>query len=108
MSRYNPGDVLLVPFPFAEETALKLRPAIVVALGTNGDPVCCPIRSSLRAGSPGIPIGIDDFMTGGLDLFSESYVQTDTVRLIQCGTVAGKKGVVTREFLAQVSSLIKR
>jgi mRNA interferase MazF len=107
MSRYNPGDVLLIPFPFAGEAGAKLRPALVVALDPDGDPVCCPIRSSPRAGTPCIPIGIDDFASGGLDMFSESYVQADAVRVIRSGGVVGKKGTVSREFLAQVRLLVR-
>lgn len=100
MSRFNAGDVLLVPFPFArEETGAKVRPALVIALAHNGDPVCCPIRSKPRAGSRCVPIGIDDFISGGLDLFSESHVQTDTVLTIRPGTVVALKGRVNREFL---------
>ncbi len=108
MSRFNPGDVLLVPFPFAGESVSKLRPALVIALDGNGDPVCCPVRSSPRAASPCVPIGIDDFVSGGLGLFSESYVQADTVRTIRSGAVAGKKGTVTREYLARVQCRIHR
>lgn len=108
MSRYQQGDVLLVPFPFAGETGVKVRPALVIALDRSGDPVCCPIRSSRRAGAPCIPIGIDDFDVGGLDLFMESYVQADTVRRIPSGSVAGKKGRVTPVYLSMVLPLVRR
>ncbi len=107
MSRYAPGDVLLVPFPFAGESVAKLRPALVIALDAGRDPVCCPIRSTARAGTPCIPIGINDFASGGLDLFFESYVQADTVRTIRSGAVVGKKGQVTPEYLARILPLIR-
>lgn len=107
MSCYGPGDVLLVPFPFAGGSGTKLRPVLVVALDPDGDPVCCPIRSSQRAGTFCVPIGIHDFASGGLDLFSESYVQADTVRAIRSGAVVGKKGTVTREFFARIRPLVR-
>src|SRR4030065_2717984 len=31
MTRYNRGDVVLVPFPFSDQTAAKKRPAIIVS-----------------------------------------------------------------------------
>ncbi|OPY39354.1 MAG: PemK-like protein [Methanoregula sp. PtaU1.Bin051] len=108
MSRYAPGDVLLVPFPFGGKLGTKIRPALVIASGDNGDPACCPIRSSMRQKTPCIPIGIDDFAEGGLDLFSESYVQADTVRTIRSGVVVGKKGRVTPEYLARIIPLIRK
>ena len=101
MSSYCPGDVILAPFPFAGEHGNKLRPALVIGI-VAGDPVCCPIRSNPRAGAICIPVGIDDFASGGLDLFSESYVQVDTVRTIRTGTVVAKKGRVLPEYLAQI------
>ena len=31
MTRYNRGDVILVPFPFSDQTVTKKRPAIIVS-----------------------------------------------------------------------------
>jgi hypothetical protein len=55
-----------------------------------------------------MPIGIDDFSAGGLDLFHESYVQADTVRTIRSGEVVGKKGEVAPEYLAGIIPLIRK
>jgi mRNA interferase MazF len=101
MSRYVPGDVLLVPFPHEGETT-KIRPAIVIATQPGGDLCLFPIRSTPRVGAMCTPISIDDFDEGGLDLFSESYVQADTVRIVKSGLVIGKKGHVTRDFLVRI------
>jgi mRNA interferase MazF len=34
MIRYNRGDVILVPFPFSDQTTTKKRPAIIVSSDT--------------------------------------------------------------------------
>ena len=102
MSHYVPGDIILVPFPHGGERTAKVRPTIVIATRPNGDLCCFPIRSTPRAGTSCIPITIDDFVVGGLDLFSESYVQTDKVRRVKTGMVIGKKGRVTADFLEMV------
>ena len=31
MTRYNRGDVILVPFPFSDQTVTKKRPAVIVS-----------------------------------------------------------------------------
>jgi mRNA-degrading endonuclease toxin of MazEF toxin-antitoxin module len=105
MSHYTPGDVVIVPFPHEGENT-KVRPVIVLAVKTNGDLTCCPIRSTPRAGALCIPISIDDFSEGGLDLFLESYVQIDTIQSLKSGVVIGKKGWVTREFFDMLGKRI--
>jgi len=35
MTRYNRGDVILVPFPFSDQTTTKKRPAIIVSSDTS-------------------------------------------------------------------------
>jgi mRNA interferase MazF len=106
MSHYAPGDIILAPFPHDHEGSAKVRPAIVITINSDGDLCCCPIRSTPRTGSTCIPISIDDFDEGGLDLFSESYVQTDTVRTIKRGAVIGKKGHVSGEMKEMIEKLI--
>ena len=53
---YNFGDVVLVPFPFTNQTAAKQRPAVVVSNATYNsakpDVVIMAITSQLRP-SPG-------------------------------------------------------
>lgn len=98
MSHYISGDVVLVPFPHENEVK-KVRPAIVLATKSNGDICLCPIRGNPRPGILFIPISIDDFKEGGLDLFSESYIQIDTVRKVKSGSIIAKKGSVTVEFM---------
>jgi mRNA interferase MazF len=105
MSRYVPGDVILIPFPHEEET--KVRPAIVICVKPDGNLACCPIRSTPRLEATCIPISLHDFSNGGLDLFSESYVQLDTVRTVKSGVVIGKKGEVTKEFLDAVRTVVQ-
>jgi mRNA interferase MazF len=105
MSRYVPGDVILVPFPHKGET--KIRPAIVISVKPGGDLACCPIRSTPRVEATCIPITLHDFSKGGLDLFSESYVQIDTMRTVKSSVVTGKKGEVTKEFLDTVRTVLR-
>jgi mRNA interferase MazF len=105
MSHYVPGDVILVLFPHEGET--KVRPAFVISVKPDGDLACCPIRSTFRVEATCIPITLHDFSKGGLDLFSESYVQLDIVRTVKSGVVIGKKGEVTKEFLDNVRTVMQ-
>ena len=31
MTTYNKGDIVLVPFPFSDQTATKKRPAVIIS-----------------------------------------------------------------------------
>jgi mRNA interferase MazF len=37
MIRYNKGDVVLVPFPFSDQTTAKKRPAVIISSDTYND-----------------------------------------------------------------------
>ena len=64
------GDIVLVPFPFTDQTASKRRPAVIVSKltynSTKPDVVVMPITSQLRPGvSPG-EVWIDQWRAAGL------------------------------------------
>jgi mRNA interferase MazF len=47
MTNYNPGDVLLLPFPFSDVSNTKRRPALVLAVAEKwGELICTMLTSS--------------------------------------------------------------
>ncbi len=48
------GDVVLVPFPFADLSSTKLRPAVVLATEATHDDVVLTFVSSQRVGAGGV------------------------------------------------------
>jgi len=61
MTRYNRGDVILVPFPFSDQTTAKKRPAIIVSSDTynsiSQDIVIMAITGQVRG-----HIGVGEFL----------------------------------------------
>ena len=61
MTRYNRGDVILVPFPFTDQTTTKKRPAIIVSSDAynsiSQDVVIMAITGQIRG-----RIGIGEFL----------------------------------------------
>jgi mRNA interferase MazF len=102
MGRYLTGDVILAPVAFEERGGIKTRPAIVISTSESGDLQVCPVSSRPPTDSSCIPISLDDFSEGGLDLFEESYVLTTRTRTIRSGDVVGKRGRLTRESIAAI------
>jgi len=106
MGQYLRGDVLLAPVALDDRTGPKIRPVVVITTRSDGTIHVCPVSSKAPAGAPGLPITIDDFSTGGLDLFIESYVMTSRVITLRSGQVIGKKGRVTKEYLAEIAGRV--
>ncbi len=106
MGQYLRGDVLLAPVALDDRTGPKIRPVVVITTRSDGTIHVCPVSSKAPAGAPGLPLTIDDFASGGLDLFSESYVMTSRVITLRSGQVIGKKGRVTKEYLAEIAGRV--
>lgn len=105
MGHYSPGDVLLLPVEFGDNPGKKARPALVV--GTDGDQflLVCPISSHPPGDDSCLPLELEDFAEGGLDLFSRSYILTSHTCRIRKSEVIGKKGRLTREYMESLAHI---
>ncbi|MEK8050582.1 type II toxin-antitoxin system PemK/MazF family toxin [Ideonella sp. DXS22W] len=62
--------VVLLPFPFSDLSAQKLRPALVLADAGREDWLLCQITSRPYADPQAVPLSEHDFASGGLHLMS--------------------------------------
>lgn len=106
MGLYLRGDVLLAPVALDTRTGPKTRPVIVVSASEDGMVQVCPVTSKPPMDAPSLPLTIDDFTSGGLDLFGESYIMTSRVITLRSGDVIGKKGRLTQESLAEIADRV--
>jgi hypothetical protein len=103
MSHYIRGDVVIAPVAFEERNRAKTRPAVVIATGRTHEVYLCPVSSKPPSDAYSVPISLDDFSEGGLDLFGESYVLTSRVFVIRSGEVIGKRGRLTEESITSIA-----
>lgn len=108
MGQYVRGDVLLASVALDDRTPPKTRPVIVIGTEESGYVHICPVSSKPPSDAPCLPLAIDDFATGGLDLFSESYIMTSRVLTLRTGAVIGKKGRLNSEALAEVLARVPK
>jgi mRNA-degrading endonuclease toxin of MazEF toxin-antitoxin module len=106
MGLYMKGDVLLALVALDDRSAPKTRPAVVIGTEEPGRIYVCPVSSKPPSDAPCVPISLDDFSEGGLDLFGESYVMTSRVITLTSGKVIGKKGRLTPESLAEIAGRV--
>jgi len=87
------GDVVLVPFPFTDQTGSKQRPAVIVSSrryhAERADLVIMAVTSQLRPGSPVTDAGIAKWREAGL--LKESVVKP-VFATIERGLVRRKLG----------------
>ena len=102
MSRFLPGDVVLISASIDDRSGKKVRPAVVVISGEDGELSVCPVSSKPSSDSISLPLSIDDFASGGLDLFSESYVLGSRILEIRSSDVIGKRGRLVPDSLAKI------
>ncbi|MDN7012766.1 type II toxin-antitoxin system PemK/MazF family toxin [Methanoculleus sp. FWC-SCC3] len=102
MGRYASGDVVLAPVRLGGGGKRKVRPVVVVSAGESGSLLICPVSSSPSTDGISVPLSLDDFARGGLDLFAESFALTTYAATIRTADVVGKKGTLLPETLAAV------
>lgn len=108
MTSYNFGDVVLVPFPFTDQTASKRRPAVVVSSGAyHADHVnlilmgvSSQIRGSRRIGE----VVITDWKNAGL--IGPSVVKA-VITTIQRKLVIRKLGTLSDSDRNAVESALR-
>ena len=60
------GEVILVPFPFSDLSATKVRPAVCVAVVGRKDWILCQVTSKPYGDSGAIALSPLEFSSGGL------------------------------------------
>lgn len=66
MAGFVKGDVVVVPFPFSNLAETKRRPALVLRPLDGDDLILCQITSRQIYDRYAIPLGDEDFVSGGL------------------------------------------
>ena len=77
MGQFVKGDVVIVPFPFADLSGSKKRPAFVVADLPGDDIILCQITSKSKSDPFALPVKAHDFISGGLPV--DSFIRPNKI-----------------------------
>ncbi len=91
MSRYLKGDVILARIRISKRGMAKIRPAVVIA-APGEDLLLYPISHTSSWDQPSVPLSLNDFIEGGLDILDDSHILTGRAVKISMSEVKGKKG----------------
>jgi len=109
MTGFEPGDVILVPFPFSDLSGVKKRPALVLAVAERLQEMVCLMLTSLP-GRGGLDHSVQSWQSAGL--LKPTTARLHRIFTIDRALVLGKLGMIDTEeyvdILNKVVSLLKR
>jgi mRNA interferase MazF len=107
MTRYRQSDVLLVPFPFTDQSAVKLRPAVVLTSDDYNqrhvDLILAPITGARSTSQD--EVSLNDWQTEGL--FKPSSVKP-LLSTFDAVLVRRKLGSLSTSDFARVQQMFAR
>ena len=106
MMPIEPGDVLLVPFPFTDQSAVKQRPAGVLSSqtynATHSDIILAPITSRLSGNDE---VALIDWQAAGL---AKAGAVKPLLASFEISLIRRKLGALSTQDLSSVRVLFAR
>jgi len=107
---YKQGDILLVPFPFSDLTAVKRRPVLVVSnddYNLNGDDiVICGITSNPKVSGYSVTFGNTDLVEGQIPV--SSRIKADKLFAVDKSRVVKRIATVSDNVLDKTKKELTR
>jgi mRNA interferase MazF len=100
LGRFIRGDVVIVPFPFTNQIAGKVRPALVLAAPVSNEVILCQVTSSLYDDGYSILISAEDFNAGKLK--HNSYARLPSLFTCADDAILGKAGLLKPEKTTEI------
>ncbi len=99
MARFTKGDIVIVNFPYTDQTDFKRRPAVIIIVPPGNNVVIVQITSQNRGPYP-VPITQTDLITGTLN--QQSYIQPDVIVTVTESIIHGKAGSLKQNKMDEV------
>ena len=95
---FERGDLLLVPFPFTDLSAVKRRPVLAVTTADSyGDFIAIPVTSRPQA-EHGLPLTAMDMLAGTLPAMS--WIRTNRIVTLNASLVVKTVGRISERTVA--------
>src|SRR5262245_50604279 len=93
------GDLLLVPFPFTDLSAIKRRPVLALtASDSYGDFIALPVTSRPQS-EHGLPITAADLVSGALPV--PSWIRTNRIVSLNASLVVKTVGRISERVVTE-------
>jgi mRNA interferase MazF len=105
------GDVVLVPFPFADLTGQKLRPAVIVSAVPQGSELILAFVTSVLSNSPrGAEVELirSDSEFGVTGLRADSLIRLDKLVTLSGSIISRRMGTVGPATQTRITLALRR
>ena len=102
------GDIVILPFPYADSADAKERPTVLLADVGNGrytDWIVCPVTRSQLPHRRAIPISAADLVVGSLD--PNSKARPDRLSTFSESRFGNTVGRLTDAKLAEITAAVR-
>src|SRR5687767_13684308 len=112
LPKLRQGDVVLVPFPFADLTGRKMRPAVIVSANPQGsETIVAFITSVMTNRSPrGAEVELlqsdPEFRVSGLKV--DSLVRVDKLVTLSSSLISRRLGVIGPTTQSRIAAMLHR
>lgn len=106
MGTFTVGEVVLIPFPYADFSKFKKRPALVVGTAEFDNLILCQITSRAETSKKAIPLSDSDFEQGTLSL--DSFIRPDKLFTVEQSIVEKSVGILNDKKLEIVKLKIRQ
>ena len=108
--KINQRDMILLPYPFSDQTGIKVRPAIVISNNNynknSDDCLVVPLTSVIKQNPYSILISQEDLASG--KLIKPSQVQVNKIFTIEKTSVIMKFAVINTQTFNKIKSEISK
>jgi mRNA interferase MazF len=104
MPSYQPGEILLLAFPFTDSSGAKRRPALVLIDTGDNDIIVARVTSQMASTS--FDVTLTEWQNAGL--LVASVVRTGKVATLEKRIVARSLGTLTPSDWSLVRSVVQR
>jgi len=98
------GDVVILPFPFADRPGYKRRPALILSVFSAKEHIVCSITSQLVRDDYCVDLSPEDFEDGGIK--NASFIRPNYLFTVRSEVISYRAGKVSTSKFEEVRTMI--
>lgn len=106
MGIFTVGDVILIPFPYADLSTFKRRPALIIGEAEFDNFILCQITSKANTSKKAILLQSNDFAARSLNL--DSFIRPDKLFTIEKSIIEAKVGHLNNSKINVVKNSVRQ